>query len=66
MRKVKPGSDGTGLSKKTELQNDLAALKRAREEVRRKGSIPWKRLRKELELERSDTNRKPESQSRHR
>jgi hypothetical protein len=30
---------------------DLRAWRRAREEVQRKGTIPWKRLKKQLHLE---------------
>ena len=34
-----------------EERADLLAWRRAREEVRRKGTIPWKRLKKQLGLE---------------
>ena len=34
----------------TEERADLRAWRRAREEVQRKGTIPWKRLKKQLAL----------------
>ena len=33
-----------------EERADLRAWRRAREEVQRKGTIPWKRLKKQLDL----------------
>jgi hypothetical protein len=35
----------------SEERNDLRAWRRAREEVRRKGTIPWIRLKKQLHIE---------------
>jgi hypothetical protein len=44
-----------------EERADLQAWRRAREEVQRKGTIPWKRLRKELALDSFDFNGDPKS-----
>jgi hypothetical protein len=49
------------LLEELEERADLRAWRRAREEVRRKGTIPWKRLRKELRLDSSDASGDPES-----
>jgi hypothetical protein len=54
----KPAS-GNPKKSAAEERADLRAWRRAREEVRRKGTIPWKRLRKELALDSSDVNGDP-------
>lgn len=38
------------LLEELEERADLEALRRARDEVKRKGTVPWKRLKKELGL----------------